>query len=99
VLYLTVREMFSVSYSGLINLVSGLLPMILILKREHRVSETGSVSVLRLKCGVACTPLGPIVRAIHNQWIISPVDGSRSVSEMWCSIWSTRLWTQFREPR
>jgi len=76
-LFLKVREMFIISYSSLLNLVSEILPIILIFKREHSVSETGSVSVLRLKCGVACTLLGPIERAIRTQWIISPVDGSR----------------------
>ena len=76
-LFLKVRDILRVSYSNLLNLVSGLLPITLIFKREHSISETGSVSVLRLKCGVACTQLGPIERAIHNQWIISPMDGSR----------------------
>lgn len=87
--------MFRMSYSSLMNLVSGILPVIFIFKREHSVSETGSVSVLRLKCGVACTLLGPIERAIRTQWIIRLWMEADTVSEMWCSVWSTRQWTKF----
>jgi hypothetical protein len=63
-----IRTIVTMVYNTENRWVSGLYPLSIILNtKKHNVSETGSVSVLRLRDETP-TLLGPSVRANFNNW-------------------------------
>jgi hypothetical protein len=65
--------------------------------KDHNVSETGSISVLRWMGQGRPTQLGPSERASLNHWTHPPEDGDRSSLRnvvVFCKTSTTRRWTE-----